>query len=121
MIFGLLLAWLAVSAFLLGRGMAYLAALLGGADWHWMQDRRIALLLVPLLVPLALVFYSVEPAAMVLVVLAFAMFVGWCCDHVFRALFTERHTDTAGHARRARWIGALCAVLTVLVVLSFMW
>ncbi|WP_299688355.1 hypothetical protein [uncultured Tateyamaria sp.] len=110
--------WLAIAVYLLGRGLAYLIALSAAApSWQWVVDTRMWLLLAPFLLPVAFYFYRADPSALVIVVLAFAMLIGWSSLYVFRNLLSEMQDDLQRADRRSHVAGAALVVVLIAVVL----
>lgn len=114
----LLVLWLGAAAYLLGRGLAYLTALIARPGWGWVTDVRMALLLAPFVLPVALYFYRSDPAARVIVLLAFVMLLGWCTLYVFRTLYSEAQDSSARVNRMSHWVGLGLGLGLVLVVLA---
>lgn len=116
MTFLLLALWMGVAVYLFGRSLAYLVALLRSGSWGWLTDTRMWLLLAPFLLPVAFYFYRADPSALVIVVLAFAMLMGWAALFVFRNLVSERRDDTTRIDRMSHLSGAGLLVLLIAVV-----
>lgn len=116
----LLIVWLGIAAYLFGRSLTYLAALLAAPTWQWMADTRMWLLLAPFLLPVAFYFYRADPSALVIVVLAFAMLLGWAALFVFRTLLSEVRDDTVRIDRKSHLSGAGLLVMLIAVVLWLM-
>ena len=112
-----LVLWLLCSAYLLGRGLIYLAALIAGPAWGWVLDKRMALLFVPFLLPLAILFYGNDPAAHVIVGLAFVLTLGWAALYVFKSLLHEVVLDRTRVDRWSHVGGAALAVAGIVVAL----
>lgn len=112
-----LILWLCVAAYLFGRSLAYLWALLMGPTWGWITDARLWLLPVPFLLPVAFYFYRSDPSALVIVVLTFAMLMGWVALYVFRNLLGEVQVDTARINRMSHLSGAALVTVLIAVVL----
>ena len=116
---GLLVLWLGIAAYLLGRSLAYLVALLAAPSRAWIMDARMWLLLAPFLLPVAFYFYRADPSALVIVVLVFAMLMGWSALYVFKTLLGEVHEDVARIRSKSHICGAAFVVLLIAVVLWF--
>ena len=113
----ILAVWLGVSTYLLGRGLMYLAALLRAPSRHWLRDARLWVLSAPFLLPVAFYFYRADPTALVIVVLAFAMLLGWSALYVFRTLLSEVAEIDARVHRQSHVAGAAVVAMFLAVVL----
>ncbi|WP_415921244.1 hypothetical protein [Tateyamaria sp. SN6-1] len=117
MMVAVLALWLAFAVYLFGRSLAYLAALFALPDWVWIRDARLWLLVAPFLLPVAVYFYQADASALVIVVLAFAMLMGWVALYVFRSLLSEAQDGTARTDRVSHFFGAGAVVFVIAVVL----
>ncbi len=118
MMFAAMILWVCVAVYLFGRALAYLGALVVAPGWAWMTDTRMWLLLAPFLLPVAFYFYRTDPSALVIVILAFAMLMGWAALFVFRNLLVERSGETARIDRISHISGAALVALLIAVVLA---